>query len=265
MEVSSPLTKAKEAKMGLFEELEGIDILGPISGRLASGEYEFIPEEGRVRIKTAALVNRPWLLTKLPLDRKECDKWHHTYFKQYGFIPKACRGCWKVVGKMETLRQLMKMYDLQKKMGLFSKCGYETRKFARQGGRYCAFWYVPIGRTLEHALTVLEEVKRVVKEEFGNGVRPFLKKGCTEFELRFGDSGRWDKLAEKGDWDRKEELLETVFVSENRFMEEDRLLSEVHIKKNLIIWAFEDGDPTYRDFTDRELLPVVRKYGKEDL
>ena len=62
-------------------------------------------------------------------------------FKAAGkkWVPSKCMGCWKVVVRLKTLKQLFSLLQLQMRMGRPSKCGIEVRESVN--GLYGGYFY----------------------------------------------------------------------------------------------------------------------------
>ena len=259
--------------MALYEELKFHDILEPLMPLFARGELRLDAKDWKIRFNFNAMAAKPWLHARFGEDRN-CYLWNF-YFNTFGFIPRGCRKCWKVTCKMESIRQLVKMHDLQYEMDLPSKCGFEaedSRWFARKGGLYSAFWYAPIEDGIEGGLALEKKVKKRVGEVFGKDLGLRLKKGCTEMELSYRDTKRWDELAEKLSWEGKEKLLDMFFDGEELMayvsgsrLEFEKSIVRTHVLKNLIRLAAANNDRTYLDFVEGDFIPEFTKYGKEDL
>lgn len=260
--------------MGLFEELTGMNVLGPIAEKLDSGEFWLDEKDWKVHYKVLAAKKSPWIAAKFALDR-DCMAGSF-YFNVYGFMSRCCRQCWKVVGKVKTLKQLMQMEKLQEKLDLPSKCGYEeegSRWPSRRGGLYSAFWYVPIKEAgIKGGLELRDWLQKEVDRVFGKGeIELKLKRACTEMERAFGDSKNFDKVAEQRRWDDQESILERLFVHEGKkFLTKERLLWERSMFRTvkLLDWirfAARNGDMTYLEFVDKPFDIGVRAYREEDL
>lgn len=234
--------------MADYEEWTAQDILVPLVDDI---------KEGRVLLKNDKIIipdnlgcDSPWLNTRLAEDRR-CKIWGN-YFRLYGLIPRKCHYCFKVVVRLNTLRDLIKMREVQKKLNFFSKCGLEIREFVP--ALYGAYWYCPIDGGLEGARLRHREVLNAVRENFSPAPPVILKRGCTEMELTKGRSDAW--VYTEAD-QRLENLLDSmVEIEESR--EELPEYIEKHILRTWVQFAFENGDETYKDFIDHPLTrPVV--------
>ena len=101
------------------------------------------------------------------------------------FIPTECLDCYKVVVRPESLEDLYRLKDIQKEMDYPSKCGIEKRTAV--DALYGGYWYC---MGLEHGLEMLDIVNFGLS---GTNMKPFLKRGCTEFEAEHGPSDQWQE------------------------------------------------------------------------
>lgn len=195
-------------------------------------------QDGRYVARLGQDPDGPWIYT-VPAEKKACFAWHHVYFKHYGFIPKGCLGCWKVVARPNTLRQLVKVLKWQEEFGKPGKCGIERRRYV--GANYGAYWYCD---SKEEGLERWEEVMAAVVNGLGKGITVGLKRGCTEYEMKFGDSRKWDELYEGEGWERIEKRLNASLMFEIArppAFDENVMLEWIH-------WAYERGDETWKEF-----------------
>jgi len=99
------------------------------------------------------------------------------------FIPSECLDCYKVVVRPESLGNLKKLKKLMEQMDFPSKCGIERR--LEVDAIYGGYWYC---EGLDEGLLRLDQVEYAL---LGSGMKPFLKRGCTEYEADFGPSNTW--------------------------------------------------------------------------
>jgi len=192
-------------------------------------------EDGRWKVRLGQDPDGPWIYTKSS-DNRACFAWHHVYFKIYDFIPKACMQCWKVVARLHNLRQAVEMLKWQEEMGWPAKVGREMRDFVH--GNWGAYWYTD---SKEEGLERWEEVKRFCSVNPFKGVEVGLKRGCTEFEHRFGPSDQWEY---KPEWEELERKLNNSIVWE---LAKPPVFDE-HVLMGWIHWAYSRGDKTYKMF-----------------
>jgi hypothetical protein len=111
--------------------------------------------------------------------------------KHLKFVPRHCMNCWKVVVKPQTLEQLFKLEKWMWTLNKPSKCGVEDRDYVPQ--LYGAYFY---NRGREAGDDCFEAVRGILaKDEL---LRPLvdeghiiLKRFCSEFEIRVGNSSEY--------------------------------------------------------------------------
>jgi len=120
-------------------------------------------------------VLQPWLHVKKCEDRL-CQYWYDVLFEDYRLLPAGCTGCWKVVTKMQTLKQLMDLYKLQLKHPFHAcKCGLDQRSWT--DCLYSAYWYCPLAGGLEEARNIWKQVNKLVHKHVDPKLEVYLKRG----------------------------------------------------------------------------------------
>jgi hypothetical protein len=118
-------------------------------------------------------------------------------------IHSFCLECYKVVVVLETLEQVHKMADWQATTGWACKTGAESRpEVCRNWG---AYFYC---RGKEEGRERYKAVREWVDENLGEDINVFLKRGCTEFEQRMGDSDKWKMFPRQEELEK--EFLEVL-------------------------------------------------------
>lgn len=252
--------------MGLYEELDFIDILTPVQGLLKRQQIK-LELDGTIDIGELIFTgDRPWI-NCLPEPNRRCGTWLSFYFKYYRIVPRGCRNCWKVcfTGRIKdgwTLDDLFKLREVQDKLGIPGKCGVERRAYTGALGSYRAFWYAPLGGGLAEARQVYREVKKAMGSLRGVRNRKselILKRGCTEMEHLYHPSSTWDRLAEERAWDLRESLLNASVRDEYASDKEPT----AQVKQTERIWieyAFEHGDSTYMNYKEGPMVPPHELY-----
>jgi hypothetical protein len=96
-----------------------------------------------------------------------------------------------------------------------------------------------------------------------------LKRGCTEFELAYNPTDKWDDFATKYGWDGKEHLLDQLFVVNPLTIKVEMNtppMLEAHIVRKWIEWAFEHNDKTYLEYVDAPFKQELLNYeNREDV
>jgi len=183
----------------------------------------------------------------------KCGLWHQVMFdvvfRHLGknWVPSKCQQCFKVVVRPKTLRQLFALLELQKRLNRPCKCGIERRETVH--GLYGGYFY---NWGLHEGRKCYDIVRQAVDEdkELGPDVPVLLKRACTEYELKCGDSDKWTVEPEQLE---VEAQLERWLVDDDyEHRQAEKLVHNVHRK--WIEWAFANGDKTFADFTDGEPL-----------
>ena len=226
----------------IFEELIKVDVLQPIISMIYEGKLT-LEADGSISLKRQIDPNSPWVFKGTPTDR-DSTKWLGVYFRCYQLIPRTCHSCFKVVMKPETLEDLFKVWKLQMKTELASKCGLENRSFVRSKG-YAAYWYCPIAGGLEEARSWFKKIKTKVKEQGIKG-EIYLKKGCAEMELAVGPSDKWVHTTEH---ERLEYMLDQIFLQPpDRTPQPAHQV--IHVQRLWIERAWQRGDETVFNFAE---------------
>ena len=236
--------------MNLYQELAPLDILEPIKNRY---KIEFDSEGNpKIYLKATLDCDTPWISNCTSEERK-CNLWG-AYFNNYGIISQGCLKCYKVVMSIPTLRDLFQVLTYQKGSELTCKCGIERRKYVGKVGKYGAYWYAPLAEGVEGGRIVYKNIKEAFPQ-----FPLILKRGCTEFEMMYHPSSKWEDFAEERDWKDTEEILNQLFVIDPMAIKVEMntpQLLEMSILRRWVEYAFEHGDSTYLDFTNGQALKI---------
>lgn len=242
--------------MAIYEEFSQIDVIRPVKNLIDNGSFK-LGQDNTIIVTKEIGVQSPWKFQSV-LPGRKCNLWHDIYFNKYGHQAKGCFNCWKVVVKPKTLKELMQMASLQKKLGLPSKCGIDRREFT--DCLYSGYWYCPLEGGLDEARKLYKTVKKEVRKQV-HGMDIFLKRGCTEMELRRGPSDKWEWT--EGN-EMFEALLDSVYREEIKGGPEQIPILEVHIFTEWIRWAFMNGDETWKEFCSVPLARPVVTYQESE-
>ena len=121
---------------------------------------------------------------------RNCVLYHRVLFTYLNILPHPCLACWKVVISIDDIETLYKMYKfmLEWKHNINCKLGAEVRHFTRRN--FGAYYY---HRTKSAGLFTLKKFRDTEIATSGN-LSAVLKRGCTEFEMKFGPSDEWDEI-----------------------------------------------------------------------
>ena len=243
-----------ERKQRTLKNLRDSDIFQKIMPLLRAGYT--INEKGLLEAKPLMSLETPWVHSVMD-KKRNCNLWHKVFFDLLGILPSKCMECWKVVVRPSTLVDLFNLYELQMKMGRPSKCGAETRPTVF--GLYGGYFYNDSQR---EGYTCLKTLQRLLPKYLENPDTPvFLKRACTEFEMKYGASNKWTIPPEQEVFENQVETMidpDSILGGENTPQPE---AIQVHVMKGWIQWAYQNGDSSYLNFTDgKPLYPAYVKY-----
>ena len=205
-------------------------------------------KNGKFKHKHRITKDTPWVLNKKLATHPTIDGCteYHWFFSgkdaRLGFIHSFCHDCYKVVVRPKTVKQLFQLCDLQEKMDYPSKCGIELRPYVP--ALYGGYFY---NRSLEDGKECLKTIKKEVRSKIDPTIKIILKRGCTEFEQRFGPSDKW--MVELDQLKFEKEFL-NVYVKDIGPKIEMPLYLKSHVKTKWLHWAAQNNDKTYKEFTN---------------
>ena len=234
-----------------YNEVKGMSVFRNLKPAFRKGTLYIRSEDHKIGMNTGLMWETPWVHAgpDSPTDRN-CVLFHGLILRYLNFIPAKCQNCWKVVARPNTVSQLFKISDLQQRSNRDSKAGIEIRSTV--GGNYGAYWY---NNSIEEGEECRKHVRMLCDEFVGKDVSVFLKRGCTEFEHKFGASNDW-KVTEGS---REAERMITDLVVIDGYADRsqpDYLVEDIKLK--WIEFAHERGDTTYLEFTGGK--PLYPKY-----
>lgn len=239
-----------------LKDRDAIALLRPI---LDNRSYYLRDADGRIVPKLESMAHdTPWHHV-IPHRMLHCHLWHSIIFNLVAsqqpvpFVPAACHECYKVVVRINNVKQLFTMVDIQKALNHPAKCGIEVRPTVH--GLYGAYFY---NTSKEQGEACWKMVYNALQQiEMMKDCNVFLKRACTEFEMACGPSDKW-KITEK---QMKLEMIvhDQIRLSDITRVQPDHLIARVH--RTWIEWAYANGDPTYKDFTGgKPLYPPYVTY-----
>lgn len=235
-----------------------LDIIEKLEPLLTAAGYVIKRDTGRIgRSVIGFAYNTPWLHIK-QAHKKRCGLDSHVIFNYYGFIPRRCQECWKIVVSPRTLRELFALKKIEEQLDLPAKCGIEVRDYTPR--LYGGYFYTC---SLEEGRDVYKIVRKAVNEGISPEVNVILKRGCTEMEMEVGPSPFW--VVTKKNRELEEIIEERVEDYSVSFSSPPDYM-EAHIKKYWVNWAYSHGDETYLDYTGGQpLYPETVKYHEGNL
>lgn len=214
----------------------------------------FKRQNGKFTAEMSEIVEGPWIYVNNN-PKQQCNKWRSIQFKCFKMIPKECMDCYKVVVRPRTVVELFKLLDLQQDLpkDIHCKCGIEIRPYvaALYGGYFYTF-------SKKAGRARYKEVRKLVDEQISPDVKVFLKRACTEYEMKYGDSSKWELNP------REREI--SAWIDKNF---DEKLLSgaaeqwgelKIDTAERWIEYAATNADKTYLELTDGEPMydpPVI--------
>lgn len=231
--------------MALYEELVDTDVVTPV--RELIGKTVRLTPEGTFEPILPPVMDPAvdWIFACREKER-HCKLWFSVYFKNYGLISRNCFNCWKIVVRPKTLKDLVKLMNFQRDLGLPGKCGLEKRNYATYKGWYAGFWYCPFPGTQDSGREYYRKIATEFHKVFPINEPIILKRACTEMEEMAGPTDRWGYPEGQGMY---EDLLDAVWKMPLDTMEQPTMLKRL-IMRHWIEYAFEHGDPTVKEFVE---------------
>ena len=239
------------------------DIVPKILPLLAKGYI--IRKDGKVAPgMRSKFADPPWIYTRHKKDLP-CSFCTEVLFNTLNVFPRQCLGCWKVVVRPRTVKELILLLEVEEKYTERPcKCGIEKRDYVP--ALYGGYFY---NGSEKEGLECLEDVKGLVSEHISPDVSVILKRYCTEFELKFGPSTQIEDSLLRGyyiDTDGKnvpimnigemqvwEQMATQIFdVDEDKSAQPDFVRQ--HVINKWFQWAWANGDMTVKEFFDGEPL-----------
>ena len=189
-------------------------------------------------------------------------KRHKKIFETKGIIPEFCFGCFKVQVEVATVIDLVKITSLFYKLDLKEDLARKTVVELRPNisGNYKGLIYCN-GLDNAEAVKVLLDIS--LKEIFGKKISSKIKRGCSEYPLKFPNYGEipenpkdmkkfpkeWRLLEEEFDQNELIEPKDTNTASLAEFC-----LSDFYIIQKWIDYAKGIGDQSIETFNDRPVI-----------
>ena len=204
---------------------------------------------------------------------------HTEIFNSRNIIPEFCFGCFKVQVEVDNLFSLIRLarqfYDLELEEDITRKTIIEMRPDI--SGFYKGLLYC---RGLDQAREVKELIDIKLKNIFANKITSHIKRGCSEFPLKFPNYGKIkDNRITAMDYPAKWKVVEEQFDHSSPLKPKENItpsisgfcLSDFYIIQKWIDYAKGLDDPSCKDFDNHPIvfkevfdIAVLRKakYGK---
>lgn len=175
----------------------------------------------------------------------------HLYDKAQ--VPAGCATCFKVKAVPRSVRELMALREVAKRLPYTYKVGIDESPYA--SGVYAGYFYI---HGLDAARAAHAQIRDAVNEhpQMGADVDVFIKRGCTDYEVHCGPSDRFTIDPALASVERA--LLARIEIPPRVPP------SKIEMMRTFARWidvAFRIGDDSYLDFTGgRRLYPAVVRY-----
>jgi len=238
-----------------YEELLKDDWIHYFDEDIELGRLRF-DKDGKLKELNRLTKDISWLTTNMidsPTERM-CNVYLDYFSRKLGFIHSHCHECWKVVLKPKTVVQLFKLLELQREMNVPSKCGTEQRPFVK--AYYGGYWYT---RSLDEGKIMYRKIRELADKHFGKDTEVLLKRACTEFEIQYGPSDKWELLPHQKEWETK---FNEVYTRDLKAPYDSPDYLEAYIKRNWIHFAANQKIPdmTYLELTGGKPLATHPEY-----
>lgn len=238
----------------IFDNLNAADLINDkVAAMIRAGTISIDTKTGKIHFNASANIDTPWLFIKHPT-HNDCIVWKNIYYGCYGLLPIGCTGCWKVVAIPRTLDELFKLRNVMRDLNFPSKLGIEVRDYVPR--LYGAYFYC---QSKELGLATRDAVRKAVHENISPDIKVYLKRGCTEMEMRFGSSDKWEEKIHDGQ-QNLEDYYNQWYVEPDDPIVPPYL--KCHIMKSWIAYAHMMGDETYKLYTKdgRHLYDPAKEY-----
>ena len=183
---------------------------------------------------------------------------HHKIFNKYNMIPEFCFGCYKIEIEPESVLDLIKLHiifdNFEFKNNNMRKCMIELR--TNIPGNYKGFIYC---KTIEEAENIFQELSKVLKNNFNKEINSKIKRGCSEFSIKFPkyknlkkDIFTYNKLWKNNENLFDNENLEFAFERKIKPTIKGVTLFDAVVIRNWLAFAKLIGDDSYKIVLDRE-------------
>lgn len=220
-----------------FDRIDIYETLQPLVG--PAGWY-WRAEDGKLATAVKTMKTRtPWVY--LYSRQGLCGIWQDIIFKRFGLLPSHCLECWKVVVRPRNVMHLFRLHDLMRDfLKRDSKCGVEPRD--EVAASYGAYFY---NGSLGEGRDTWGVVRASVSEMLGEDTPVILKRGCTEFEMRFGPSDGW--AFDRAQFDFEQRVLKKIEFPPDLAPQPEDLIQ--HIQNRWLRFAHSRGDMSYLEKT----------------
>ena len=185
-----------------------------------------------------------------------CNR-HHKFFNKYDLIPEYCFGCFKIQIEPDNVVDLIKLYivfdNFKSKKKNIRKCMIELRP--NIPGKYKGLIFC---QSLEEAEEVSRNLLFVIKNNFNKKISLNIKRGCSEFSIKFPkynnlkkDIMTYDANSKKYEDKFDKENIELGLNKKTRSTIKGITLYDALVIRNWLAYAKIIGDDTYKLISDK--------------
>ncbi len=190
---------------------------------------------------------------KLP---PHCNR-HKKIFNEANIIPKHCFGCYKIQIEVSNVVELIKLYIVFDKIKLKSnnsrKCMIELRPGV--SGDYKGLIF---SNSIEESNQILKDITYILKNNLNKDLKCKIKRGCSEYYVKYPDYNRIDNEAMKYDekwkgYEKKfdEKNPDLIFDKKSNPTLEGISLFDAMVFRNWLAFAKMNGDESYKNVSDQ--------------
>ena len=185
-----------------------------------------------------------------------CDR-HKQIFNKANIIPKHCFGCYKIQIEVANVVELIKLYIVFDKIKFQSnnsrKCMIELRPGV--SGDYKGLIF---SDSIEESNLIIKDLTHILKKNFNKDLKCKIKRGCSEYYVKYPDYNRIDDEAMK--YNEKWEEYEKEFDEKNPDLIFDKKsnptlegisLFDAMVFRNWLAFAKMNGDESYKTISDQ--------------
>ena len=215
--------------------------------------------------KTNNIVNK--YLEKLEFDRVQtyretqlsphCNR-HLKIFKTTNVIPEHCFGCYKIQIEVENVVELIKLYLV-----------FDQFKFENNNSRKCMIELRPnipgkykgliFCNSISESEIILKKLSQILYKNFNKKLNCKIKRGCSEYAIKYPEYNRLDESAMKYNSDWK--ITEENFDKKNPDMTFKKninptingiTLFDALVFRNWLAFARMTGDESYKEIYNKD-------------
>ena len=185
-----------------------------------------------------------------------CNR-HKKIFNEANIIPKHCFGCYKIQIEVSNIVELIKLYivfdKVKFKYNNSRKCMIELRPSVSADYKGLIF-----SDSINESNQILEELKGILKKNFNKDLNCKIKRGCSEYYVKYPDYNLLDNKAMEYDekWKEFEKEFDEknpdlIFDKKSNPTSEGISLFDALVFRNWLAFAKLTGDETYKNISDQ--------------